>query len=240
MENLDKKTQVIVFKVKDFKEKDKILEVFSLELGLIKVIVKNVKTLKSKLKWLCQPFCFAELMLSKLGDYYIVTSANLQNTFYETCLDIDKLYSLSNIIITLDSILPKNEPNPLLFISLLKTLQFYNYEDVNYKLLYCKFLLDLLTALGYKFNTDVCMECKNALISCKYLSVNTGAIICKNCSDFCDIKINDKLFNFLKVLSSSNFENIKNIKIDSNSIIELSSIIETYFKIFFNIKFITY
>lgn len=240
MENLDNSTQIIVFKVKDFKEKDKILQVFSLELGLVNIIVKNIKTPKSKLKWLCQPFCFAEVMLSKLGDYYIVTNANLLNSFYETCLDIDKLYSLSNLIVVINSILPKNESSPLLFLNLLKTLQLYNYENIKYNLVYCKFLIDMLSSVGYKFNTEICFECKNALLSSKYLSVSSGAIICKNCASELDIKINDKVFNYLKLLENTNFEKLNTIKIDENSLIDLKQIIETYFKIFFNVKFISY
>ena len=240
MENLDKSTQILVFKVKDFKEKDKLLQVFSLELGLVNIIVKNVKTPKSKLKWLCQPFCFAEVMLSKLGDYYIVTNANLLNSFYETCLDIDKLYSLSNLIVVIDNILPKNEPSPLIFLNLLKTLQLYNYEEIKFNLVYCKFLLDLLSNVGYKFNTEICFECKNAFFSSKYLSINSGAIICNNCANEYDIKINDKVFNYLKLLEITNFEKLKTIKIDDNCLIDLKQIIESYFKIFFNVKFISY
>ena len=232
--------KAIVFKVKDFKEKDKLLQAFSLEYGLIDILVKNVKSNNSKVKWLCQPFCFAEVKLSELGNYYLLTSANLIDNFYDICLDIDKLYLLSNLILIIEKILPAKEPNPILFLNLIKVLKFVNYDSMDYKIVYIKFLLDLLNNLGYQFNLDFCAECKNAFLNDRYLNINNGEIVCKNCCNVYDLKISNKVYNYIHILNNTEFECLLTVKIDVKTLEELCLFLESYFKIFYNVNFIKY
>ena len=57
----------------DYKEKDKLVKLFTAETGVISAVLKGVKSANSKLKFACQPFCFAEFELVKKGEFYTIT-----------------------------------------------------------------------------------------------------------------------------------------------------------------------
>ena len=56
----------------DYKEKDKLVEIFSVELGKITAILKGCKAPTAKLKFAFQPFCFAEFSVIRAGKFYQV------------------------------------------------------------------------------------------------------------------------------------------------------------------------
>ena len=91
----DIKIQAIVIDSKDYKEADKKLALFSVEHGLIWATIKGVKKPKAKLASIGQPFCYAEFLLNKKGDFYTVMNASVIENFFEITSDFDK-YSWHN------------------------------------------------------------------------------------------------------------------------------------------------
>ena len=63
----------IVLKSIDYKEKDKLLTIFSLELGKLTAVLKGVRQEKAKLKFAAMPFCFAEFVATNVNGYYTIT-----------------------------------------------------------------------------------------------------------------------------------------------------------------------
>ena len=84
------KIQAIVIDVKDYKDADKKLALLSLEYGLIWATIKGVKKPKAKLASMAQPFCFAEFVLNKKGEFYTVINASVIESFFEITSDFDK------------------------------------------------------------------------------------------------------------------------------------------------------
>ena len=60
----------IVLSSYDYKEKDKLVEIFSAEQGKIIAILKGCKAPSAKLKFAFQPFCFAEFSIIRSGKFY--------------------------------------------------------------------------------------------------------------------------------------------------------------------------
>ena len=69
----------IVLSSMPYKEKDKLIHIFSIELGLITGILKGVATPKSKLKFAGQPFCFGKFDLTRSHDFYLVKGVKNSN-----------------------------------------------------------------------------------------------------------------------------------------------------------------
>ena len=90
----------IVLNSVDYKENDKLVTIYSLELGIIKAQLKGVKQAKSKLKFACQPFFVGEFFLIKRA-FYQVTTVNTIESFFDITQDYDK-YLVASIV--LDSI----------------------------------------------------------------------------------------------------------------------------------------
>ena len=69
------KTKGIVIKAQDYKDSDRIITIFSAELGLISARVRGVKKDKAKLAFATQPFALIEFMLVKSGNFYTCINA---------------------------------------------------------------------------------------------------------------------------------------------------------------------
>ena len=65
---MEEKYSGIVLGGVSFGENDKILNVFTLEKGVISAKIKGVKKAGAKLKFASEPFCFAEFVFSVKGD----------------------------------------------------------------------------------------------------------------------------------------------------------------------------
>ena len=87
------KTEAIVLRSIDYKDNDKLLTLFSPELGKITAGIKGVKKPKAKLAFSAQPFCFAEYVLAEKNGRYTVTAAYLHESFFELRSDVDAFYA---------------------------------------------------------------------------------------------------------------------------------------------------
>ena len=65
---MEEKLSGIVVGGVNYGESDKILNIFTLEKGMVSAKIKGVKKAGAKLKFASEPFCFAEYVFSKSGD----------------------------------------------------------------------------------------------------------------------------------------------------------------------------
>ena len=105
----------------DVKEKDKLIRIFTLEKGIVLATMRGVRGDKAKLKPAKEIFCFAEFIVEEDKNYCIVTSANIIDNFYDISKNIEKYYEACAIIDIVGKVAV--EPNPQLFIDLVKALK---------------------------------------------------------------------------------------------------------------------
>ena len=67
----------IVLDAMPYKEKDKLIHIFTIELGLVTGILKGVSSPKAKLKFAGQPFCFGKFDLTVARDFYVVKGVDV-------------------------------------------------------------------------------------------------------------------------------------------------------------------
>ena len=101
----------------DYKEKDMLISLFSLEQGVISIVFKGVKSPKAKLKSAKEVFSFGDFIYS--GANKIVTSADIIENFYEITKDIKKYYVACAMLNAVKAVLPQGEPNPQIFLLLI-------------------------------------------------------------------------------------------------------------------------
>ena len=73
-------------------ENDKILNVFTLEQGVVSAKIKGVKKAGAKLKFASEPFCFAQFVFAKTGKNRTVIGASLLDSFYPIREDLSKFF----------------------------------------------------------------------------------------------------------------------------------------------------
>lgn len=209
------KVKGIVLHSTDYKEKDKLVEIFTLENGKLVGLLKGCKTPNAKLKFAFQPFCFAEFLLAKKGNYYTIVNATLLDSFFNL-VNVLETYYLSSLMLELSSIaISVEEPNHQLFLNLLTALKLVCYEEFDVKNVVLKFGIELLKNSGYELNFNICPICKLPLLNQKKsLNLDNGSIVCFSCESINSVRISNAVFNTLKIISNTDFDRLNSVKIN--------------------------
>ena len=214
------KVKGIVLSASDYKDKDILITLFTVELGKIKAVLRGAKQAKAKLKFAGQPFCFADWILIKKGEYFYITQVDLLDTFYDLTADYDKFLTASAMNEICLEVLKPAIINEKLFIELLTAIKMLIYEDVDYGVVLSKFILNVLSNSGYSLNFDTCGSCNMPIMGDIILSSTTNEFSCVSCSNNYGLAVSKREYNALKIISNSTWNNLKNIKI-SKDLIEL-------------------
>ena len=156
---MDVKTQAIVLQTIDYKDNDKILTLFSPELGKITAGIRGVKKPKARLSFAAQPFCFAEYVLAEKGGRYTVTGAYLHESFFSLRTDIVRFYAACALAEICRAILPENERYENLFIGLIEALKSLSLAEDDPAESVIGFLLIALRESGYPIDLSYLEAC---------------------------------------------------------------------------------
>lgn len=200
----------IVLSAMPYKEKDKLISIFSVELGKITAILKGVSTSNAKLKFAGQPFCFGKFDLVRTKDFFVVKGCDAIDTFFDLTEDYEK-FQLCSLMLEISSAVLK--PNILaenLFLCLVKSLQYIVYEGVSTRLVVAKFILFTLKSIGYELNFETCDNCGMKFVGDIKFDLYSGTFRCRACSGGEVVSRQD--FANLKIISASPIEKLKTIK----------------------------
>ena len=232
---MPKITQGIVIRSIDYKEKDKLLTIYTLEYGKITAVLKGVKNANAKLKFAYQPFCFAEFTVEDKG---VISQADLKESFFDLTLNYDRYLTGCKMLELINSVTVEEIVNPQIFLTLIKSLNLLtNYENISYKIIFCKFLVDILTALGYKLNFNSCNSCGGKMLTNSYYDYSFGGIVCVGCKTINSYKIPIETLSSVKGLTVIDYSNISNLKISENNLDIALKFLSQIYSVHFNKKF---
>ena len=195
-----------------YKDKDKIIHIFTLELGVVSGILKGVASPNSKMKFAGQPFCFGKFDLVKSNDFYVVKGVDLIDTFFDITTDYDSFRFCNFMLEVCKNIMKPNIISESLFITLLKSLQAIVYNQVSIKLVVCKYILRVLEIIGYKLNFDNCDNCGMKFVGDTKFDEYAGTFRCSSCSG--GVVVSKQLFVSLKIISNTDFDRLNSIKLN--------------------------
>lgn len=204
-------TGIVLNSIK-YGEKDKIIHIFSVELGNISATLKGVEAPKSKMKFAGQPFCFARFDLAEGHNFYVVKSVDLVDSFFDISLDYDAFILCNSMLEICNHILKPNILAERLFLSLLKTLQNIVYNKIDAKLAVLKFYCDLLENIGYGLNFEKCDNCGMKFLGDIKFDILSGTFRCTNCSG--GIKVEKRDFMTLKIVYGTDIDRLHTLKLD--------------------------
>ena len=208
--------QGVVLNCVDYKEKDKLLTIFTLQEGKISAILKGCKNANAKLKFAFQPFCFAEYTIEDKG---VISQAELKESFFELSQNYDRYIVGCKMLETINKITLENVSNSELFIALLKSLNLLmNYNNINEKVIFANFLLQVLQTQGYKLNFNNCANCSSKMLTSYHYDFSIGGIVCVGCKSAYSMPISQEVFVAIKGLTNIDFSNISNLKISQENL----------------------
>ncbi|MFW6025980.1 MAG: DNA repair protein RecO [Candidatus Woesearchaeota archaeon] len=232
------KIRAIVLNSFDYNEKDKVVELFSLEKGRVTAILKGVRGPKAKLKAGSQPFCFGEfIIIEKEKGFDKIINIDIEESFYKLSKDIELYYSASTLLEITKKCLMEEEPNKLIFVNLLKALNEIAYKNVEANFILLKYISGILKVTGYRFNYKKCNICKQGLLSNFYFDLNENCFMCKSCKTNNSIKVEKQVIDLLIKIEKTDITSLKQLNdYNTDTIKQALKILVNQFEFSFNTK----
>lgn len=198
----------------DYKENDKLVTIYTLDLGVIRAQLRGVKQAKSKLKFACQPFFVGEFIIIKKSTYYQVITVNAIDSFFELTANYDRYLVASIILESIKLTQKEGMINERLFLYVLKTVELLCYDQINENMILIKYLLNFLKLNGYELNFDRCAVCGIRLTTAS-LNVGVGGLVCDTCKDIYSHLLEKNVFSSLKIINNTDLNKLSTVKLNN-------------------------
>lgn len=165
----------------DMGEADRLLTIYTRELGKLRAIAKGVRKMRSRKAGHLEPFTRVNLQLARGRDLFIVTQAETVEAYLTMREDLEKVGYAAYIVELLDRLTYDNDENRSIYHLLTDTLARLDREPEVY--LAVRFYeIRLLDQLGYRPELSACLNCGNEIQpQDQYFSAALGGVLCPNC-----------------------------------------------------------
>ena len=220
------KIEGIIISEKNYGESSKIINILTRDYGIIGVMVKGARKLKSNLRTSSSKLIHGIFYMNyKKDKLSILTNVDVISNFKNIMTDISKI-SYANYMLDLASQVSHESDNPLIFDNLIDTLNKLNEgfdELVLSSILEIKYL-DYLGVMPYVDGCSVCGR-KEDIVT---LSTISGGYICKDCLTSEQI-LNNKTVKLLRMLYYVDIKKITKLNIGLDIKSELHTFLEEYY-----------
>ncbi len=226
----------IVINSYDFREKDKIIVVFTDNLGKIKIIARGVKGIRSLKRESLMLMSLAEYEVKEGKNFYKLGDVHLLRPF--KLKDYENYEAASFYLKLLNRLLPDNYINSKIFQLTDHFLLFTENMQPDWKLFVSlSYVLKFLYLLGDfpSFRKCVCGEMKGDL----FIDTNASQIHCEECSDgYQSIRLSKKEHKYIETLLLWDYSSNVPENIDEDDMKKVAGVLYKYMKYHFNQDFV--
>ena len=221
-----KKFEGIVLSEIDYKESSKIINVFTKELGIIGILARGTKKIKSNLSGVTSKLTYGYFHVNyKENGLSMLIEVDIIDRFKNIRKDISMM-SYSVYLLELADRVYKHEGNNLIYDLLIASLKKID-EGFDYKIIVNIFELKMLDFLGIKPVVDECVNCGNK-VDIVTVSSYRGGYLCKNCCHG-EVIVNIKTIKLLRMFYYVDIFKITKLDVSENIKKELSRFIDDYY-----------
>ena len=170
----------LVVRTTDYGERDRILSLYTDELGLITVTANGSRSLKSRALVATELFCYSRFVLTKRADRYTVKEVELIESFFDLRSDVAKIALAGYACEVLSHVGTENMPEPDLLRLCLNTLYAIAKEKAPREQIKGAFEMRAAAILGFMPELSVCADCGEEGEDV-VLDVMNGAVRCADC-----------------------------------------------------------
>lgn len=215
----------IVIKVTDYKDTSKIIEILTKEYGIIGVIAKGCKSLKSNLRSVTDKLTYATFTIYyKKDKLSILSEASIINNFSNIKKDIEKI-SYASFLIDLTQQVYKQNDDDTLYDLLISSLIKIN-ENYNPLIITNIIELKYLEYLGVMPNLEGCSICGSK--SVVTLSSDKGGYLCSKCHTNEPI-VSNKAIKLVRMYTLVDINKISKLDINKDVVYEINNFIDDYY-----------
>ncbi len=175
------RTEAIVLKQTPIGEADRILTLYTPDMGKLRASARGVRRIKSRLAGHVEPLNHVRLSLARGRSLDVVSQADTIHSFRRLREDLETLSRALYLADLVDNFSAEESPNYPLYQLLLSTLGWLG-ESRQPALLLRYFEIRLLHYSGYRPELYWCVQCRTELGPADHLfSPSLGGIICPEC-----------------------------------------------------------
>ena len=180
-------TRGFILQRQNFRESDRLVSLYSRELGKIILIARGALKITSKLAGSIEPFILADFMVARGKLFDTITSVESDDTFRLLHQDPEKVFLMSFCCQLVAKTAPEHQPDSAIFDLVCGTAKIIcRTKNFPPKKIFIRwqFAWKYLAALGYKPELKRCVSCRRTDFSGKiYFSLQKGGLICVNCAE---------------------------------------------------------
>lgn len=208
---------------------DKMLTMLTPGVGKISCVAKGARRPKSTLLAGTQFLCFAEYVMYKGQENYIINSCDTIEVFYNLRTDLDKLQYAVDITKIIQDVTNENENSYKILQLFLNTLYMLSETEKDPDFIVSVFKIKLLCYLGFKPNVESCTICGNKE-NLHYFSIKDNGLKCEECgkSDKSAIKVSDSTAISFKYIVLAPAKKLFSFELKNDSLKELKLISKIY------------
>jgi DNA repair protein RecO (recombination protein O) len=235
------RVQAIVLKRTDVGEADRLLTLFTPDLGKIRVVAKGARKPTSRKSGHVELFTHCTLMIAKGKQFDVVTQADTIDAFIPLRNDLDRLgyaYYLAELV---DRFLEEDAENRSLFELLNEALGWLGQTETEPGLLARFFELHLLHEVGYRPQLFKCVLCgKNIEPTDNFFSIDAGGAIDPGCMspqhdkptasgfmhDARPMSLN--VLKVLRYLQTREWETVRTLRLNADVMLQVEALLQRY------------
>lgn len=215
----------IIINTKNYGDTSRIIDIFTKEYGVIGVMAKGCKSMKSNLRSVTDKLTYAIFTIYyKKDKLSILSEASVINNFSNIKKDIEKISYASFLLDLTHQVYKQSEDNSLydLLISALKKIN----DNFNPLIVTNIIELKYLEYLGVMPTLDGCTICgsKNVVT----LSSDKGGYICSKCHTDEPI-VSDKAIKLVRMYTLVDINKISKLDINKDVVFEVNRFIDDYY-----------
>jgi DNA repair protein RecO (recombination protein O) len=175
------RVEAIVLRHSDWGEADRMLGLFTREMGKVRAIAKGVRKLRSRKAGHLEPFARTNLLLARGRDLLIVTQAETINAYTPLRENLLLVGYASYVIELLDRFTYEEGENRALYKLLADTLERLSARP-DPTLVVHYYEIRLLDLLGFRPQLFNCARCEKEIqAQDQYFSAEVGGVLCPSC-----------------------------------------------------------
>lgn len=235
------KARGIVVSKKNFFEADRIVEIFTVEKGRVRAIVKGARKPQSKLAGVTEIFTYGDFSFAKGKNLDIVTASVPLDHFQKAKGDLEKISRLFLVSEALGKLLPGEVPNEKIFKETLNT--FKAVDTTDRECVVYEYLYKLVVLLGYSLSLSACSKCHKKIDILEkndnILDFAFGGALCKKCrlGSVGSVKVAANTIKLLKYIEGHTFSSYSKVIFGDSEQKELANFIERYLNYIYQKEF---
>ncbi|MFY0757532.1 DNA repair protein RecO [Metabacillus dongyingensis] len=223
------KCEGIVIRTNDYGETNKIVTIYTRELGKVGVMARGAKKPNSRLTSSTQLFTYGYFLFQKSSGLGGLQQGETISSMRGIREDIFLTAYASYAAELLDKSTEQNEPNPFLFELFSQTLQLLN-EGVDPDVLLYIFEMKILNVLGLYPQLDSCVNCSSK-DGTFHFSIRENGFICHRCFevDPYRLPISQATAKLLRLFYYFDLERLGKVTVKPETKTELKLVIDSYY-----------